>query len=397
MIPISDVEKKMKKKLRIRNGNVVFSDCIRESDIQIENGVIKSFDVVSDADYEEFDAHGLFVLPGFIDVHTHGGNGVDINNADEEQLKKLSLYFASQGVTGYLPAVITDSHEKICESLEKIAHAINDNCGGAKILGIHMEGPYLSREFCGAMPDDMIIDCCQDNFSEYETASQGNIKLITVAAENKGILDFIKEAVSKGIVVSLGHTGAEYDQCIECINAGARCSTHTFNAMRPLHQHHPSIIGAALETDVYCEAICDGRHLHPAIFRLLLKTKGIDKVIAVTDSIMAAGLPDGAYKLGKSDITVINGDARISNSSARAGSTLTMIDALRNIMQFTGLPLDKCMKMMAANPARLLGIYDMKGEIALNKDADLVIVDRDLNVIYTIAEGELVFSKDLFS
>ncbi|GMQ59049.1 N-acetylglucosamine-6-phosphate deacetylase [Vallitalea sediminicola] len=378
----------------IKNGNVLVKGKISSRDVLIEDGKIQGFNVSDEKDSQVIDAEGMYVLPGFIDVHTHGGNGIDTNLATKEELKELSGFFATKGVTGYLPTLLTDTHERTCEIVEIIGNMMKEQKDGSKILGIHMEGPFLSREFKGAMPDELIADSSVEKFMEYEKKSDDNIKTITVAAENPGVIELIKYAVSKEVVVSLGHTGATYEDCMMCIEEGASRITHTFNGMRQLHQHQPSILGAALESDAYCEAICDGLHLHPAIVRLMIKTKGIDKVIGITDSVMAAGLPDGKYKLGVNDIVVVNGDARLAHGDSRAGSTLTMNQELKNIMEFTRLPIEECIKMITINPAKMLNIDKNKGSLDIDKDADIVIMDKNYNVIYTIVEGKVVYNNN---
>lgn len=190
--------------------------------------------------------------------------------------------------------------------------------------------------------------------------------------------------------MAIGHSGADYDTSMKAIENGAASCTHTFNAMKLLHQHFPAIMGAAMESDIYCEAICDGRHLHPGVVRLLIKTKGIDKVVAVTDSIMAAGLPDGNYKLGVNEVVVVDGDAKLASNGVRAGSTLTTGQALKNIMKFTGRPIEEVLQLLTVNPAKLIGVFDKKGSIADGKDADLVILDEENNVTDTFVRGKQV-------
>lgn len=177
---------------------------------------------------------------------------------------------------------------------------------------------------------------------------------------------------------------------MEAISAGSAAATHTFNAMQLLHQHRPAILGAVLETDVYCEAICDGRHLHPGIVRLLLKTKGLDRVVAITDSIMAAGLPDGNYHLGVNQVVVEDGDAKLASDGTRAGSTLTQNTALRNLLAWTGLSLEEILPLLTENPARLIGVFDRKGSIADGKDADLVVLDGENQVEQVFVKGRLI-------
>lgn len=381
--------------LIIINGKILNGKTFIEGDLEIENGIIKSIGTIENREnYKKvIDAKGNIIIPGLIDIHTHGGNGIDINHGDKEDIIKLSKFFASKGVTSFLPTVLTDTNEKLCELLGNIADAKDEEVQGAEILGIHMEGPFLCTQYKGAMPEHLIQDASIENVKAYEEASRNNIKYMTVSPENKGIKELISYLKSKNIVASFGHTGADYDDCIDCIKAGATSSTHVFNAMGTLHQHKPSAIGAALESDVYSEIISDGFHLHPAIVRLIIKVKGDDKVIAITDSIMAAGLEDGSYTLGVNDIVVENGDAKLKSDGTRAGSTLTMDKALRNIIKFTDRELENVIGFMTINPARAIGVDNKKGSIDIGKDGDVVIIDNSYNPIYTIVGGKIVYMK----
>lgn len=385
----------MKQKTIIKNGTVLINEKLVPCSILIEDGKIIDFitDDIPCNDYEIINGSNYYILPGFIDVHTHGGNGIDVNLASKADIVHLTEFFASKGVTGFLPTVLTDTYEEMGNIVSTINQARKEDTLGAKILGIHLEGPFLSKEYKGAMPEQLIIDASLDKLRDWIDKSEDTIKTITIAPENaKDIIDFIQYAVSKNIVVSLGHTGAPYELCMKCIEAGANRATHTFNGMSHLHQHRPSILGASLESDIYVEAICDGFHLHEAIVRLMIKAKGVDKVIAVTDSVMAAGLPDGKYKLGVNDIIVENSDARLATTNVRAGSTLTMDRALKNIMAFTKRPMEECVKFMTINPARMLNIEDKKGSLVMGKDADIVLMDKDLNVKLTMVEGKVVYN-----
>lgn len=200
------------------------------------------------------------------------------------------------------------------------------------------------------------------------------MRYLTVSPEVEGVLEMIAQ-VSKEVAVAIGHSGADYETSMRAIANGAAAATHTFNAMGLFHQHRPAIMGAVLESSVYCEAICDGRHLHPAAVRLLLKCKGWDRVVAVTDSIQAAGLPDGHYKLGVNDVVVLDGDAKLADTGVRAGSTLSQDTALRNLMDFTGKSAADVLPLLTENPARLIGVFEKKGSIEPGKDADLVVLD----------------------
>ena len=213
---------------------------------------------------------------------------------------------------------------------------------------------------------------------------------MTVSPEVAGVPELIS-SLANDVVIAIGHSGCTYDQASDAIKRGAKSCTHTFNAMRLFHQHEPAIMGAALESDIYCEAICDGLHLHPGAVRLLLKCKGWDRVVAITDSIMAAGLPDGQYKLGVNDVTVRNGDATLTSTGVRAGSTLTQQRALKNLLAFTGAPIQQVIRLLSANPARLLGLQT-KAQIAPGMDANMILVRSDGSVVHTVVGGRLVFS-----
>ncbi len=335
-------------------------------------------------------AAGLKIVPGFIDVHTHGAVGVDVNAAKAEDLGKLSRFAASNGTTSYLASFLSDTEERTLEFIDEFKKYRSNPPPGADLLGIHLEGPFIASEYKGALPECYIRPADINLVKKYQERAEGNILYITVSPEADGVLECIPEISQLGIKVAIGHSGADYATAMQAIKSGAVSCTHIFNAMKLMHQHYPAIHGAALESDIYCEAICDGRHLHPAIVRLILKTKGTDKVVAITDSIMAAGLPDGRYKLGVNDIIVENGDAKLASNGVRAGSTLTQNIALKNILSFTGRPLEEILPLLTENPAKLLGIFDRKGEIAEGKAADVVLLDKDNEVAQVFAGGNKV-------
>ncbi len=335
------------------------------------------------------EGEGRRLVPGFIDLHTHGAAGVDVNAAGAQDLGKIGRFFASQGVTGWLASVLTDTKEQTLWCIGEAKKAM-ERPEGARLLGVHLEGPFLASEYKGAMPEELLRTGNAALLREYLRAGEGAVRYVTVSPEVPGVVEMIGE-VSGEVTVAIGHSGADYETSRRAIAAGARAATHTGNAMRLLHQHEPAIWGAVLEDDrVFCEVICDGRHLHPGTVRLILKTKGPERVVAITDSIMAAGLPDGQYKLGVNDVIVRDGDAKLPNG-VRAGSTLTLINALKNLIKFTGLPPEKVLPLLTENPARLLGLADRKGAIAPGMDADLVLLGEDLTVDATIAGGEVVY------
>ena len=339
------------------------------------------------------DLGGKRLVPGFIDIHTHGAAGVDVNAAIADQLNgTIGRFFASQGTTGWLCSVLTDTPEQTLWCLDQAKAAMKEEGAWAQLLGVHLEGPFLASQYKGAMPEHLLQKGSAELFAKYEAAGEGAIKYMTVSPEVEGVPAMVRDIAAR-VKVAIGHSGAEYDTAMECIANGAVSATHTFNAMRLFHQHQPAIMGAVLESDVYCEAICDGRHLHPASVRLLLKCKGWDRVVAVTDSIMAAGLPDGNYKLGVNDVVVEDGDAKLASDGTRAGSTLTTGQALKNLVKFTGEGPEKVLPLLTENPADLLGL-PRKGRIAPGCDADFVVLGGDLTVLRTIVGGRTVYTAE---
>lgn len=339
------------------------------------------------------DLGGKRLVPGFIDIHTHGAAGVDVNAATADQLNgTIGHFFASQGTTGWLCSVLTDTPEQTLWCLDQAKAAMKEEGDWAQLLGVHLEGPFLASQYKGAMPEHLLQKGSAELFAKYEAAGEGAIKYMTVSPEVEGVPAMVRDIAAR-VKVAIGHSGAEYDAAMECIANGAVSATHTFNAMRLFHQHQPAIMGAVLESDVYCEAICDGRHLHPASVRLLLKCKGWDRVVAVTDSIMAAGLPDGNYKLGVNDVVVEDGDAKLASDGTRAGSTLTTGQALKNLVKFTGEGPEKVLPLLTENPADLLGL-PRKGRIAPGCDADFVVLGEDLTVLRTIVGGRTVYTAE---
>lgn len=339
---------------------------------------------------EIFDAAGKKVVPGFLDIHTHGAVGVDVNGAGPEDLGKIAAFYAGNGTTAFLASVLTDTVEQTNWCIDQCRAFRRSDALGAELLGVHLEGPFLAPAYKGAMPEHLLRKGDAALLRAYQERAEGSIRYLTVSPEVEGTIALIPEAKQLGIVTAIGHSGADYDTALAAIDAGAAAATHTFNAMQLLHQHRPAILGAVLERDVYCEAICDGRHLHPGIVRLLLKTKGLDRVVAITDSIMAAGLPDGSYHLGVNQVVVEDGDAKLASDGTRAGSTLTQDTALRNLLAWTGLSLEELLPLLTENPARLIGVFDRKGSIADGKDGDLVVLGAENEVEQVFVRGRPV-------
>lgn len=376
----------------IVGGQVYINHTFLKRDLKVSQGkvtILPESESIPDG-AEKFDVSGKKVVPGFIDVHTHGAVGVDVNAATAEDLEKICRFVAKSGTTSWLCSILTDTAEQTKWCIGEFNKHKEMEHQGANLAGIHLEGPFLAAEYKGAMPEYLLQKANMPLLKEYQECAGGNIKYITISPEVEGIVEDIPAMKEMGITVAIGHSGADYDTSMRAIEKGAACCTHTFNAMKLLHQHFPAIMGAALESDIYCEAICDGRHLHPGVVRLLIKTKGIDKVVAITDSIMAAGLPDGRYKLGVNDVVVEDGDAKLAENGVRAGSTLTQNVALKNLLAYTGRPLEEIIPMLTENPAKLIGIFDKKGSIEDGKDADLVILDEAAEISDVFVGGRRI-------
>lgn len=377
-------------KLLVRNGLVYQDHAFCTNDIMLEDGIVKKIGKELSSDGAEIlDAEGKRVVPGFFDVHTHGAVDIDVNGASAEDLEKICCFFAAQGTTSWLASILTDTKEQTLWCIEQYNQWKQMEHKGAILEGIHLEGPFLAAEFKGAMPEHLLQKPDLLLLKEYQEAAGGDIRYITVSPEIEGMVEFISEIRKLGIQVAIGHSGADYETSRLAIANGAMAGTHVGNAMKLLHQHFPSIWGALLEDElVYAETICDGRHLHPGTVRLMIKAKGLGRIVAVTDSIMATGLPDGSYKLGVNDVVVVDGDAKLASNGVRAGSTLTTGKAFQNLLEYTGRPAEEILPVLTENPAKLIGIYPSIGSIEVGKRGNLLILGEDASVEQTLIGGK---------
>ena len=381
-------------KLLLKNGRVFTGGALEDVEVLVAGGRIAGIgEGLSCPGALPVNLHGNILAPGFIDVHTHGGFGVDINAAGRAEYEKLSRFYASQGVTGFLASILTDTVEATERAIDAAVDFIENPIAGAKCLGIHLEGPFLCEKYKGAMPPELLREGDAGLFRRYQKRARGHVRYMTVAPEVPGVIDMVS-ALRGSCILAIGHSDADYETAISAIDAGVEGCTHTFNVMSLFHQHRPAVMGAVLERDVYCEAICDGRHLHPGTVRMLIKCKGWDRVVAITDAMQAAGLPDGAYKLGINDVTVTDGDAMITGTNIRAGSTLTLAQAVKNIARFTGAGPEKVLRLLTANPARFIGEFYRRGDIAVGKDADFAVLSPELDVLASCSGGEFVYAAE---
>lgn len=368
------------------NIRVVKEDKIEICSIEIDNE--KFVDLNSNKLGEDYS--GMTMIPGFIDVHTHGGDGNDFTTCENiDDIEKILRFYISHGVTSVLPTLLTEHDEIIFKQEELIYEASKTN----KIIkGIHLEGPFLSKKYKGAQLEECLQLPTISKCDEFIKHSHGLFKYMTIAPELEGSEEVIKYLVSKGIKVSMGHSDASFDDVTIAKKAGATCITHCMNAMRGIHQHTPSILSAAwYYEDLYNEVILDGIHVHPEMVEFIRKIKTNDKIIGITDSLMCAGLPNGEYKIGNTPIIVKDGDCVIKETGVRAGSSLNMEQAFKNVKKFSNLDDLEAMKMTSLNAAKMLGISKDFGSIAEKKYADFVILDKDYKIKEVYIFGEKVY------
>lgn len=380
------------KKLVI-NGKILSPKRLPEGTaILIERDRIRAIDQLGNfpQDIETLDAGGKWVTPGLIDIHVHGGAGSDTMDRGAKALKAMSRFFATTGVTSFLPTTGAATNEDITASIQGV-DAFAHPADGARVLGIHLEGPYLGYEHKGAQPEQHLREAQPDEYQPW--LESGVVKLFTVAPDVEGVLALIETGRELGVRFAVGHTSATYDQMIQAIDHGLTQATHTFNGMPQLHHREPGVIGAILTDErVYAQVIADGVHIHPAVIKLLFIAKGVRRTVLITDAIRAAGAEDGRHTLGDQVIYVEDGIAR-TKSGSLAGSTLTMDQALENACQFTGQSLEDILPSATSVPAESLGLNHQIGTIAPGYLADLVILDDDFRPHLTIIGGQVAYQK----
>ena len=371
---------------------------LKSGSIIIENGIISDF-VQNKTDLSKdklIDTGNSYVLPGFIDNHTHGAIGIDISGCTLVELSDLSEFYASKGVTGFLPTLTTNFKTDLLDFISTISEYVLKQRVGAQAVGIHMEGPCINNKYRGAQSAESIADPKIKDFKDYISASQNKIKMVTIAPELKGAIDTIKYLKQSGMAVNIGHSDADFKTCIRAFENGIGCISHFLNGMRAFHQHEPSIIGAVLfRNEIFTKLICDGFHLAPDTVKVLNEVIGPERIILITDSIMATGWPDGQYDTPcfSEPLVVKNGDTQLLYSKSRAGSTITLNKAFKNFIDFTGAPIETAAQCVSINPATHLGLDTTMGSIEIGKDASFTILDDELNVVHTIVKGVSVFKS----
>jgi len=387
------------KKTIILNGTIITPfQLLKDKIIFTRKGKIVSIenkeDIIVPVGAEVIDARDKFVVPGFIDMHVHGGGGSDIMDGKYEAVKQVAVTHSRFGTTAFLPTTMTMSKNNIVGSLKSIYEAFIKGTGAAEILGVHLEGPYINPEKKGAQKEKDIKRASTREFLEFNKASGNLICLITIAPEMPGAIDFIRWLHKQGVIVSAGHSNATYEQVQEGIQAGLSHVTHTFNAMSGLDHREPGVVGADLtSTELKVEIIADGIHIHPVAMKILVKAKEIGKIVLITDAMRATSKPEGTYKLGGQEVTVAKGQARLKNGTL-AGSVLTMDKAVRNLITKVGVSLTEAIQMATFNPAKCLGAEDKKGSLEPGKDADIVVLDKKLEVELTMVRGKIVYMRE---
>lgn len=336
------------------------------------------------------DYSGHYISPGFIDLHIHGALGRDVMDADMESLNIIGGHLARTGVTSFLATTLSAPFESILNVIETVKKSPVYPLV-SKPLGVHIEGPFLNIRQCGAQDPNFIKEITEEDVRILIDATQGIKTILTLAPEVKDNMRFIKTLRENGIVVSVGHSGATYEQTLEGIKAGISHVTHFFNAMPEFHHRDPGIVGAVLESEgVTVELICDGVHVHPASVRLVLERKGLENVCLITDSILAAGLGDGDYVLGKLNVSVKGDVTRLKDGSSLAGSVLTLNKAVKNVIEWTDLSINQVVQMASLSPARVIGLNKDMGSIEKGKCANLTVYDKDFQVKQTYVYGKPV-------
>ena len=364
-----------------------------EAQLELEDGKIKNVLAYgakpADKDYGE-----RRIVPGFIDVHTHGAYGFDTNDAEEEGLRNWMKHIPEEGVTGICPTTITQTEEVLTKAVKNVAKVVADGYEGAEILGIHFEGPYLDMVYKGAQPEQCIVKPDVEQFKRYQKAADGLIKIITMATERDEDFELTRYCAANDVRVSIGHSAATIEEAGMAIANGATSMTHIFNGMTPFHHRKPGLVGAAMRfRDTFGEVICDGNHSTPDALNDLFMAKGRDYTIMITDALMVKGLPVGTKVLfGGNEIELYpDGSAHLTGAKSLAGSTLKVNEGLKVLVEKAMIPWDYAINYCTLNPARYLNVDDRKGKLVAGYDADIVVLNDDYSVEMTYVRGKEAF------
>ena len=375
----------------IINGKIVLPDAVvygKALAFDSESGKICGIVDEIDAGASVIDAAGNYVAPGLVDIHIHGYLGEDTCDAKPEGIKKMAYGVAQNGVTAFLPTTMTVSKPEIIAALDAVRSLKEESktWGGAEIIGVHAEGPFINPSKKGAQAEENILAPDADFIIE----NADIIKSVTLAPEmDEGHKCIKKLASESDVLISMGHTGAGYEEAVSAVKDGVGHVTHLFNAMTALAHRDPGVVGAALATDVSVELICDTFHIHPGVFSIIAKQKG-DKLCLITDCTRAGGMPDGEYDLGGQPIFLKGIECRLADGTI-AGSVLKLNSAVKNVLDHTDLPVYEVFKMASLNPANAIHCGERIGSLEAGKDADIIITDENISVIRTIKKGRTIY------
>ncbi|MCB2305913.1 N-acetylglucosamine-6-phosphate deacetylase [Clostridium estertheticum] len=380
----------------IINGKIIMKDrIIYNSVIVFDLKIIGIIDNDNFHQYKEecreeinvIDAKGRFVSPGFIDIHIHGSGGYDTMDATKKALKIIGNTIAENGVTGYLPTTMTMDDASIYKALDVVREEMGIETRGAKILGVHVEGPFINEKYKGAQKANNIVKPDYDIIKDYLDI----IKIITLAPEKDIDHSFIKKVKANSkITLSIGHSDASFEEAMKAIDDGISHATHIFNAMTPFNHRKPGIVGAIFTSDISCELIADLIHVHPAIFNILINLVHTDRMVLITDSMRAGCIKSGVSELGGQKVIVKNGAARLEDGTL-AGSVLTLNKAILNMLRNSDLKIYDVVAMATINPAKVINMDNKKGSLEIGYDADIAIFNDDIDVSFTIVEGKIVY------
>ena len=373
----------------IQSKKVWIADQFTPAQLELEDGIIKEIYPYNEKEVTK-DYGDLRILPGFIDIHCHGAYGFDTNDANPEGLRKWAKGIVDEGVTSFLATTLTQSEEVLTNAVSNVAKVVEEGYEGAEILGIHFEGPYLNKAHKGAQPEEYCIKPNIEQFKRYQKAAHGLIKYITMAVENDEDYALTKYCSQNNVVVSIGHSNATYEQAVQAYAHGARSMTHVYNAMTPFTHRANGLVGGALRIrNMYGEIICDGNHSTLAALNNFFTSKGPDYSVMITDSLMCKGFPVGTkFDFGGQEVVIYpDGSAHLVEAGNLAGSTLNVNKGLKILIEDALVPVNYAINACTSNPARCLHVDDRKGTIGVGYDADLVVLDRDYEVVQTYCKG----------
>lgn len=375
------------------NGQFVERVLIFDREIEIITGYDEYQGLCRHNSYQEMDAQGQYVVPGLIDVHIHGCQGVDVMDATPEALAVMKQEVVRNGVTSFLATTMTMAKPNIIRALDNVRTQVEREqaadyvIDGANLIGVHLEGPFINVKKKGAQPGEHVVKPDFELMTDYADL----IKVCTIAPEIEGAIDMIKQFGDR-VNFSIGHTDATYDQAAAGIAAGAKACTHLFNAMTGLHHRQPGVVGATFGHDIYAELIADNIHVNPQLYPVIKKVKGLDKILLITDCMRAGGLAEGVYDLGGQSVTVQDGICRLVDGTI-AGSVLKLNQGLANFTTGTAETLAHTIDLATINQARYLGMEDRIGSLDIGKQADIVIMDQDFKIKQTLVQGVSCFKQ----